>query len=96
MTPICDLRWRSVAELVLRKRDMRKTPMSDPTTTNRPGPWSRPEAAPEDGTEFEYVRAGSWRIHRGSLGNDMGGSIVRDPDMLAWRLPAPAIKWAPR
>ena len=70
--------------------------MDKTTATNRPGPWSRPETAPENGAEFEYVVEGSWRIHRGSLGHDMGGSIKRDPNMLAWRVPAPTIKWGPR
>ena len=48
--------------------------------------WNTPETAPEDGREFEYLSGG--RIKRGSLGNDMGGSIKRDPGMTGWRWPA--------
>jgi hypothetical protein len=44
--------------------------------------WQPAETAPEDGREFWYFARGQVRL--GSLGHDLGSSIRRDPDMLAW------------
>lgn len=53
--------------------------------------WQSADTAPENGEEFLYYSGFTYRI--GSLGHDLGGSIKRDPNMIAWkRLTRPETK----
>jgi len=53
--------------------------MIDPQLTG----WQPVRTVPENGDEF-FCLLNDGRIRVGSLGNDLGGSIRRDPGMVAW------------
>jgi hypothetical protein len=69
----CTLRWLANPKL---------RPRLEAIEFQSAGEWQPPASVPDDGTPFFFYARGRVRI--GSLGYDLGGRILPDPDMTAW------------
>ena len=55
-------------------------------------PWHSPDTIPDNGSEFEYLVAGSDRVRLGACYNDFGGTVRAEPNTTAWRWPAGSVE----